>query len=94
MLTWLPASGVVQITEATVLVGHGGWGDSRAADFLKSDVILNDYLLVEELRKAMSTRSQKTMTTRSGKATITRSGKIMKNESCNTDYRRRARSAI
>ncbi len=51
---WLTESGPVWLTDRTALVGHGGWGDARAADFLKSDVVLNDYLLIEELREASS----------------------------------------
>lgn len=47
---WLPARGVVQLSSATALVGHGGWGDARVGDFLKSDVVLNDYVLIDELR--------------------------------------------
>jgi hypothetical protein len=50
ILHWLPASGVVRLSEETALVGHGGWGDGRAGCFLKSDVVLNDYLLIDELR--------------------------------------------
>jgi 3',5'-cyclic AMP phosphodiesterase CpdA len=50
MLHWLPASGVVPLSEETALVGHGGWGDGRAGSFLQSDVVLNDYLLIDELR--------------------------------------------
>jgi 3',5'-cyclic AMP phosphodiesterase CpdA len=49
---WLTESDPVWLTERTALIGHGGWGDARAADFLKSDVILNDYLLIEEFREA------------------------------------------
>ena len=49
LLDWLPASGVVPLSEATALVGHGGWGDGRAGSFLNSDVVLNDYLLIDEL---------------------------------------------
>jgi 3',5'-cyclic-AMP phosphodiesterase len=49
-LRWLPDVGVVPLTESTALVGHGGWGDVRAGDFNNSDVVLNDYLLIEELR--------------------------------------------
>ncbi len=52
LLNWLTDSGPVWLTQRTALVGHGGWGDARAADFLNSDVILNDYLLIEEFRKA------------------------------------------
>lgn len=50
LLTWLPDAGVVRLSEKTSLVGHGGWGDGRAGNFLQSGVVLNDYLLIEELR--------------------------------------------
>jgi 3',5'-cyclic-AMP phosphodiesterase len=50
---WLPAAGVVQLTEKTALVGHGGWGDGRFGDFFGSDVILNDYLLIEDLKELL-----------------------------------------
>ncbi len=49
LVAWLPAAGVVQLSESATLVGHGGWGDGRIGDFLQSDVVLNDYLLIEEL---------------------------------------------
>ncbi len=52
-IAWLPAAGVVQLTEKTALVGHGGWGDGRFGDFFGSDVILNDYLLIEDLRELL-----------------------------------------
>lgn len=51
LLNWLTGSGPVRLTDGTALVGHGGWGDARASDFLKSDVVLNDYLLIDELRE-------------------------------------------
>lgn len=47
---WLPEAAVVSLSRRTALVGHGGWGDGRAGDFLASEVVLNDYLLIEELR--------------------------------------------
>lgn len=50
LLHWLPETGVVCISESTSLIGHGGWGDGQIGDFLASDVVLNDYLLIEELR--------------------------------------------
>ena len=50
-LQWLPDAGAVQLTEKTSLVGHGGWGDGRIGNFFESDVILNDYALIEELQK-------------------------------------------
>lgn len=51
-LSWLPATGPVPLTPSTALVGHGGWGDARFGDFMGSEVILNDYLLIAELRSA------------------------------------------
>lgn len=51
LLTYLSRSGVVEIGPETALVGHDGWADGREGDFHHSDVILNDYLLIEELAK-------------------------------------------
>ncbi len=48
-LHWLPGSGVVDLTPQTTLVGHDGWADGRFGDYERSDVLLNDYLLIEEL---------------------------------------------
>jgi predicted MPP superfamily phosphohydrolase len=48
-LRWLPASGVVGLTQETALVGHDGWADGRYGDYERSEVLLNDYLLIEEL---------------------------------------------
>jgi Icc protein len=49
-LRWLPASGVVPLTATTALVGHDSWADGRLGDFFRSEVLLNDYLLISELR--------------------------------------------
>jgi Icc protein len=49
-LHWLPSSGVVELTPATALIGHDSWADGRCGDFFRSDVMLNDYLLIHELR--------------------------------------------
>lgn len=51
-LHWLPTSGAVSLDDHTALVGHGGWGDARAATFSKSQVLLNDYFQITELRTA------------------------------------------
>ena len=48
-LRWLPTSGVVALTENVGLVGHGGWGDGRNGSYATSNVMLNDYVLIEEL---------------------------------------------
>ncbi len=50
-LNWLPDADVIHLTDETTLVGHGGWGDGRIGNFLQSDVLLNDYALIQELRQ-------------------------------------------
>jgi 3',5'-cyclic-AMP phosphodiesterase len=47
-LRWLPDAGVIPLTDDTCLVGHDGWGDGRLGDYRGSDVILNDWGLIEE----------------------------------------------
>ena len=47
-LHWLPDAGVVPLTETTCLVGHDGWGDGRLGDYHGSDVMLNDFGLIDE----------------------------------------------
>jgi Icc protein len=49
-LHWLPTSGVVPLTATTALVGHDSWADGRLGDFFGSEVLLNDYVLIAELR--------------------------------------------
>jgi len=41
-LRWLPATGIVTLTETTALVGHDGWADGRFGDWSGSRVLLND----------------------------------------------------
>jgi predicted phosphodiesterase len=48
-LHWLPAAGIVPLTERTALVGHDGWADGRLGDYARSTVLLNDYFLIEDL---------------------------------------------
>src|SRR6185369_3905427 len=48
-LRWLPAAGVVELSPGVALVGHDGWSDGRFGDWDRSTVMLNDYLLIEEL---------------------------------------------
>jgi Icc-related predicted phosphoesterase len=49
-VTWLPDAGVIRLTNDTSLVGHGGWGDGRAGNFLESRVRLNDFRFIDDLR--------------------------------------------
>ena len=48
-LHWLPHEGVVELTPDTGLVGHDGWADGRYGDYAHSTLLLNDYLLIQEL---------------------------------------------
>lgn len=49
-LIYLTESRVIELSPTTGLIGHDGWYDGKAGDFLKSDVVLNDYFLIEELK--------------------------------------------
>ena len=49
-LRYLPVSGVIPIDRDTGLLGVDGWADTRLGDFAGSRVMLNDYLLIDELR--------------------------------------------
>jgi hypothetical protein len=40
---------VVELTESTCLIGHDAWGDGRIGDYAGSQVMMNDYRLIEEL---------------------------------------------
>lgn len=50
-LHYLTDNGIVALSEQTALIGHDGWSDAYAGDFLNSDVMLNDYFLIEELKR-------------------------------------------
>ena len=39
----------VRLTDRAALVGHDGWADAREGDYNRSLVMMNDYLLIEEL---------------------------------------------
>jgi len=59
-------SDVVALTPNTALVGHDGWSDARAGSFLQSPIILNDYLLIDEL-KGLTTAQRENVLNRLGK---------------------------
>lgn len=39
----------VQLTDRAALIGHDGWADAREGDYNRSVVMMNDYLLIDEL---------------------------------------------
>ena len=49
-LHYLTEKGVIALTDTTALIGHDTWCDGRGGDFLHSDIMLNDYLLIDELK--------------------------------------------
>ncbi len=50
LLKWLPAAGVIPLSRTAALVGHDGWYDGRHGSYWKTNVALNDFHLIEELR--------------------------------------------
>lgn len=56
---YLTRNGVVELTSSTALIGHDGWADGRSGNFLDSTVMLNDYLLIDELKNLTLASRQK-----------------------------------
>lgn len=50
-LHYLTSNGIIPLSEQTALIGHDGWSDGKAGDYFNSDVLLNDYLFIEELKR-------------------------------------------
>lgn len=48
-LQYLSLGEIVELTSDIALVGHDGWGDARYGDYNNSTVMLNDYVLIDEL---------------------------------------------
>lgn len=56
-LRWLAWEGIVELTANTGLIGHGSWADGRLGNGANSQVLLNDYFVIDEL-KNLSTESR------------------------------------
>jgi predicted MPP superfamily phosphohydrolase len=54
-LHWLP-TGIQLLTDDLVLIGQDTWADGRLGDFANSDVVMNDWLQIAELRGAYMAR--------------------------------------
>ena len=48
-LHWMSDAAAVLLSEGTAVVGHDGWGDGRLGNVRGTDVMLNDFRLIEEL---------------------------------------------
>jgi len=49
-LTYLSASGFIELTSHTVLLGHDGWGDGRLGNFTQSPVRLSDQAVIQDFQ--------------------------------------------
>ena len=47
-LVWLNDAGVVELAPGVALIGHDSWADGRLGDYETSEVMLNDYVLIDE----------------------------------------------
>jgi predicted phosphohydrolase len=56
-LVYLTDAEVIELSENAALVGCDGWGDARAGNFDDSEVMLNDYLLIDEV--SLLTKSER-----------------------------------
>lgn len=50
-LHYLTCKGIVPLSKQIALIGHDGWSDAKAGDYANSDVMLNDYFFIEELKR-------------------------------------------
>lgn len=48
-LCWLTQTDVAHLTPELGLVGHDGWADGQHGDFLGSNIVMNDYVLIQDL---------------------------------------------
>lgn len=52
LLHWLPASGVQNLGNQTILLGIDGWADGRYGNYTNSPVVLNDSHMIRELKQS------------------------------------------
>lgn len=54
LLNYLPQSGVIELSESTVLLGVDGWYDARCGGWQSSRVRLSDFTLIDDLNELMA----------------------------------------
>lgn len=57
-LHYLTKEPLVELTPTTALIGHDGWSDARAGDFMHSTIALHDYTLIKELKNLDKSKLQ------------------------------------
>jgi len=55
-LRWLPACGVVALSQQTAMIGVDGWADARLGDPAGTTVVLNDFFHIAELSATLDPR--------------------------------------
>ncbi len=55
-LRWLPACGVVALSQHTAMIGVDGWADARLGDLAGTNVVLNDFFHIAELSATLEPR--------------------------------------
>lgn len=55
---YLTKEHIVELTPTTALIGHDGWSDARAGDFMNSTISLHDYTLIKELKNLTKKKLQ------------------------------------
>lgn len=48
-LHWMTAGEIVELAPDVGLIGHDTWADGRCGDFMVSPVMMNDYLIIQDL---------------------------------------------
>lgn len=56
---WLGNNEGTSLSETTILLGVDGWGDCRAGDYERSDIVMNDWYYIDELRKGYAQSREK-----------------------------------
>jgi 3',5'-cyclic-AMP phosphodiesterase len=49
-LHWLTGAGIIELTPNMALIGHDSWADGRFGSYERSNVMLNDYVLIHDFR--------------------------------------------
>ena len=49
-LHWLDNSNIIKLSENTSLIGHSSWADGQFGNYNDSNVMLNDYVLIDEFK--------------------------------------------
>lgn len=57
-LHYLTYEQIIELTPMTALIGHDGWSDARAGNFMDSTIALHDYTLIKELKNLTKSKLQ------------------------------------